>query len=79
MYKWPFLPGTSAYQVVRSRFVTFTAGCQTFDVSGTLSLTDATNPLPGTVAFYLVRAKTPNAGSWGKDSAGAERVVPCVP
>jgi hypothetical protein len=58
--------------------VDFSAGCSVF-LTASVHITDSSNPLPGAVSFYLVRAKQPNQGSWGQDSNGAERAVPCVP
>ena len=35
-------------------------------------------PPPGGVYYHLVRAHVPFTGSWGRDSGGQERPVPCA-
>lgn len=44
-------------------------------VTGAIELTGTPVPPAGWIAFYVVRPESPNAGSWGATSAGAERVV----
>jgi hypothetical protein len=34
-------------------------------------------PKLGWIFYYLVRAELPFTGSWGKSTAGDERIVPC--
>ena len=45
--------------------------------SGSPSVTDATVPPSGTALYYVVRAASAHIGSWGKSSAGVERVLSC--
>jgi hypothetical protein len=35
------------------------------------------SPGPGGKRFFLVRSRIPNIGSWGTDSEGVERDIPC--
>jgi hypothetical protein len=79
LFVWQGQPGASLYQAARARSADFAVGCQAFPSTNLLFVSDGTKPVPGGVFFYLVRAKTPNAGSWGQTSAGQERVVPCAP
>jgi hypothetical protein len=41
------------------------------------TFTDPEEPPPGKAFHYLVSPAAPHAGSWGKNSAGVERVVSC--
>jgi hypothetical protein len=79
LFDWPTLPVTSFYQAARARSADFTVACQVFPNTTSSQVNDTTQPTPGVVLYYLARAKAPNAGSWGKTSAGVERVVPCAP
>jgi hypothetical protein len=74
---WPAQPGASGYQVAIAERPRFT-GCETA-VEGGNEHMDAVIPSIGAVRYYLVRAFAPHVGSWGRDSAGIERSVPCAP
>ncbi|HZN54334.1 MAG TPA: hypothetical protein VFB67_03360 [Candidatus Polarisedimenticolaceae bacterium] len=73
---WPAQAGASTYEVARSTDPAFSASCTAFP-SATTSIADPDIPAPGAVFHYVVRPKTPHAGSWGKNSAGAERSTSC--
>lgn len=74
---WSEQPGATGYQLLRSPRTDFSAECVTFETPG-LQQTDATEPLPGEALCYLVRALTPDPGSWGASSDGSVRAVSCV-
>ena len=77
-YSWPAQPGASEYQVARSTSPDF-SGCVTVNTSDTFIT--AGPPPPGENFYFLVRAVSPNVGSWGQDSGllpGAERDIPCA-
>lgn len=73
---WPAQAGATQYQLVRSSTPNFTSGCTRFNVATTCA-TDTGRPAGGAGYWYLVRATAPNAGSWGRNSAGVERTVTC--
>ena len=75
-YSWPAQAGAEGYEVARARSADFTASCMTWTVAEP-SFTDVAEPPPGSVFYYLNRPVSPHAGSWGFDSAGVERTVPC--
>ena len=75
-WAWPAQSGATRYRVARSDGPDFLS-CVIVAVLEP-RLTDATVPAPGRAFFYLNRAVSPNAGSWGADSAGVERAVPCA-
>jgi hypothetical protein len=79
VYSWEAQVGAGRYQVVRGDKPDFSGTCTTFNNIGTPSLNDPTQPAAGGMLCYLVRPKLPNAGSWGTDSAGVERAIPCAP
>ena len=79
VYSWEAQVGAGRYQVVRGDKPDFSGACTTFNNIGTPSLNDPTQPAAGGMLCYLVRPKLPNAGSWGTDSAGVERTIPCAP
>ncbi len=52
-------------------------GCTIFGPLVQTFLVDV-EPVPsGEVRHYMNRSTHPNLGSWGQDSAGVERTVPC--
>jgi hypothetical protein len=72
---WPGQAGADLYEIARSEQPDFSA-CR----SGILSAVcagDPEVPATGQAFYYLVRAASPNPGSWGQDSAGNERIVAC--
>jgi hypothetical protein len=79
LLSWDAQVGAGAYQVVRGDAPDFSGTCTTFVVFGDPRLNDPTQPATGEMLCYLVRPSFPNAGSWGTDSAGVERTIPCAP
>ena len=77
LYSWPSQEGATRYQVARGSSADFAVGCQLLHPTPQTSMSLVDDPLPGEVLHYLVRALLPNTGSWGQDSAGAERDLPC--
>jgi hypothetical protein len=53
-------------------------GCTDFPTAFLPRHIDTTPVPPGVVFHYLVRAALPIQGSWGLDSSGQERSVPCA-
>ena len=77
-FSWPFQSGATVYQVVRSPSPLFDSSC--VDVITSLNeWVDTDTPLSGEIFHYLDRPYLPSTGSWGPDSAGNERAVPCIP
>ena len=76
---WTPQTGAVSYTVLRSDTPLFDLACADFTVSGSSCLTDSSAPPPDAVWFYLVRAETPNQGSWGANSSEIERSVSCLP
>jgi len=72
---WSAQDGATLYSVARSTTPQFSS-CSLFETSVNF-LTDAVAPTPGEAFFYVVRASTPNAGSWGADSHGQARAPAC--
>ncbi|MBI4161256.1 MAG: hypothetical protein HY509_02285, partial [Acidobacteria bacterium] len=77
-YSWSPQAGAAMYQVTRSTVPNFASGCTTFETTGTVVF-DAEALLPGGIFYYLVRPLLPFPGSWGRSSAGVERVLLCLP
>jgi hypothetical protein len=78
-YSWEAQPGASLYEVARSLSPDMQVDCALFGPLAATTLVDA-DPVPaGAVYYYLNRAIEPHAGSWGQDSAGQGRQVPCAP
>jgi hypothetical protein len=75
-WTWPAQPGAGRYQVARSATPQFFS-CTTFTLAAP-SFRDETVPAPGAAFYYLNRALLPFAGSWGADSTGTERILPCL-
>jgi hypothetical protein len=73
---WSVQPGAADYQIVRSddRYFSLCVVWQHADPFWH----DYEEPTSGQVFHYLVRALVPNPGSWGADSMGLERTVPCA-
>ncbi len=77
---WPTLAGAQLYDVSRGSLPGIGngsyGGCMANDIAA-LSVLDTSMPAATTAYFYLVRgvhAVTCAAGTWGRDSAGRERV-----
>jgi hypothetical protein len=73
---WEGQFGATNYQVAMSSRKDHSGDCmlQT-DSSSTIDRPEV--PPVGTVYYYLVRALTPHAGSWGTNSVGVERTAIC--
>jgi len=74
---WTAQPCATGYQLLRSTLEDFSAPCTTFETPHVYQ-TDATEPLPGGLLYYLVRKLTPEPGSWGTQSDGSARAVSCL-
>jgi hypothetical protein len=83
LYSWDRQTGATSYEVA-------TAGVRVADdrqprcwfvqTTNTTSVDDPTAPEAGVLRFYMVRASSPNPGSWGRQSDGQERqFLPCDP
>jgi subtilisin family serine protease len=73
---WPAQPQATGYEAVRSGGSQFAGSCTAFRSSADC-WTDPENPALGGVSSYLVRSTGPHLGSWGRNSAGTERVALC--
>jgi len=78
VFSWPEQAGAVRYDVARARSADLTDHCTLFANIVDPELNDPVPVLPGEVHYYLVRAGFPFTGSWGGDSSGAERIVPCA-
>ena len=82
-FSWDWQTGATSYDVATAGV--FAAGdrqpsCWVGRTTNTTSIDDPTVPDAGVLLLYLVRAGTPNAGSWGRQSSGQERqLVICDP
>ena len=74
---WVTQAGATTYRLVRAPHPTFAAGCSQFELIGP-PLVDAFQPDEGQALYYLGRVTAPVSGSWGADSTGAERSLPCA-
>jgi hypothetical protein len=77
-FSWPAQQGATRYQVARAPAADFTLGCTALPLTAQTFAVDTTAVPPGQIRFYLVRPRLPNPGSWGQNSAGQARVVPCA-
>jgi hypothetical protein len=71
-FSWFAQPGGTAYEVARSDQPDFSAGCW-LNTTSLNYWVDTEVPADGAVFHYLVRAVSPNAGSWGTNHLGVER------
>jgi hypothetical protein len=76
-YSWPAQPGAIRYEVARADTADFSIGCTMFGPFPQTFLVDVEPVLAGEIRYYMNRSFIPNLGSWGQDSAGVERAVPC--
>ncbi len=76
-YSWPAQPGAIRYEVARADTADFSIGCTMFGPFPQTFLVDAAPLASGEIRHYMNRSFIPNLGSWGQDSAGVERTVPC--
>jgi hypothetical protein len=65
------------YRLARAWNGEFTDHCQLFPIQEGTSRNDPGVPQPGKLLYYLVRAIGQHVGSWGADSSGQERDLPC--
>lgn len=77
MFCWPPQVGATSYEVARSNQRNFSS-CIFLGTTTGNCLSDPATPAGAQAVFhYLVRAATPNVGSWGQNSAGSERILSC--
>ena len=76
-YSWPAQPGATLYDVRRSDNRYFWKICWSFLTASTFWI-DTDVPDPGVTFYYLNRPLGPSSGSWGQNSAGAERQLYCL-
>ncbi len=74
---WPAQQGATQYRAARASKADFTQGCTGLAPTSQLFVVDAAAVPAGEIRFYLVRPRLPNPGSWGQNSAGQARTVPC--
>jgi len=74
---WPAQASATSYDVARSTVPDFSSDCTLLPVSTNPYILDPTTPTAGQVLFYLVRPLATYLGSWGQDSARAERIFTC--
>jgi hypothetical protein len=74
---WPAQEDATDFELARADTPTF-VGCQLLPLtSERTSAVDTERPNPSSVFFYLVRVLAPEAGDWGRTSAGDLRSVSC--
>ncbi len=77
---WEQQLGATRYAVARASKADYSAGCTLFTLPNQVNSFNTTGlPLSGQIRFFLVRPIAPNVGSWGQNSAGVERNIPCAP
>ena len=76
-YAWLGQLGAVEYHVARSTSPDFLGGCVLFTTQESL-LVDTETPAPGEAFYYLIRASSPNLGSWGRGPGAAERFFSCM-
>ena len=74
---WTPQPGAAQYTVARARGPMMIALCEVEGAAENCVNDVDIPPKPGWIFYYLVRAELPFTGSWGKSTAGEERIVPC--
>jgi photosystem II stability/assembly factor-like uncharacterized protein len=74
-FSWPAQSGAHEYDIARADNPQFT-NCGVFNALDPWWF-DPASPPANQGFYYLVRASMPNTGSWGQDSSGAERTLPC--
>lgn len=73
---WLAQAGATSYEVARADMAAFAGGCMR-TIVGETCWVDSGSPSAGSAFFYLVRAVSPNVGSWGQDSSERERTQVC--
>jgi hypothetical protein len=76
VFAWSPQSGADAYEVARSATREFSEACVRV-VTPATSWSDPDAPPERGAFYYLARALSPYAGSWGWSSAGQERTVDC--
>jgi hypothetical protein len=76
LFSWTSQQGADDYEVARTEEASF-ATCDFFQTTGT-SLDDPDAPPRGGIFYYLVGPASPNPGSLGTDSSGADRSGACA-
>jgi hypothetical protein len=75
-YSWPAQSGATLYEVARASSADFSTECSTVQTAVAYWI-DTAEPSSGGCYYYLNRPLAPYVGSWGQDSAGAERTGIC--
>ncbi len=78
VFSWPEQEGAARYDVARARSGDFLDHCTLFPNLPGTEFSDLAPVFQGKVHYYLVRVGYPNVGSWGGNSFGEERIVPCA-
>ncbi|MGH9867942.1 MAG: Calx-beta domain-containing protein [Candidatus Polarisedimenticolia bacterium] len=78
-FSWPAQDYATGYELVRASSRDFATNCTVLGSTTDTFLADPDLPPVGEALYYLVRATTPNVGSFGQTSSGAPRTVPCAP
>jgi hypothetical protein len=73
---WVSQEGAGGYLLLRADDASTSTACVPMPTTSECAV-DAVAPASGASFFYLVRAESPNRGSWGKQEPGAERAVTC--
>ncbi|MFQ5668963.1 MAG: hypothetical protein ACE5HD_00410 [Acidobacteriota bacterium] len=71
---WTMQPLATNYEVAKSGTSDFSSTCTIVNTTANC-FSDPSPPAVGKVEYYLVRAVSPNVGSWGTDASGSERTV----
>lgn len=74
---WPAATGATEYEIARFVGPAPVGPCTLATSTATCWDDPASPTTPGELWVYLVRVSAPSAGSWGRDSAGAERAIVC--
>ena len=76
-FSWPEQAGADTYEVARSPQRDFLTICVLWPPTSMPYVDDVSDPSIGECFYYLVRAATPNPGSWGENSQDIERTFTC--
>jgi len=67
------------YEIVRASTADFSRACTVIPLAQAQRWYLTGGVFPGQIRFFLVRPVAPHVGSWGQDSFGNERSIPCTP
>ncbi|ANM29220.1 hypothetical protein ABI59_05875 [Acidobacteria bacterium Mor1] len=77
-YSWPVPVGATFHETVRAELPDMSLGCTPLALGDLTEVIDPAIPAAGGAFYYLTRPVLPNPGSYGADSGGTERVIPCA-